>query len=138
MPGSWKSDILFNALLVARADGALRPIEVLMISTVRAELGADKRTLADAVMRSFDGTKPASGSLIQDEQSLRAMVEMALIDGEIAPCEHAVVTAFIDAARVPRLRVEAIVRESIERSRCRRDGIQREIDVRWLAAPSLG
>lgn len=136
MPGTWKSDILFNALLVARADGALRPIEVLMVSTVRAELGADKRTLADAVMRSFDGATPAGGSLIQDEQSLRAMVEMALIDGDFAPSEHAVVTAFIDAARVPRPRVEAIVRECIGRSPARREGIQREIDVRWLAAPA--
>ena len=115
MPGTWKSSYLLNLVLVAKANGEVRPIEVLFLSRCRSKVDGNHRTLADAIMRSYweDGCR--TGSLISDEATLRDMIIMAMADGERSAEEQAVVSRFIDAARIPPQRVEALLREAADR-----------------------
>ena len=115
MPGTWKSSYLLNLVLVAKANGEVKPIEVLFLSRCRSKVDGDHRTLADAIMRSYweDGCR--TGSLISDEATLRDMIIMAMADGERSAEEQAVVSRFIDAARIPPQRVEALLREAADR-----------------------
>lgn len=115
MPGTWKSSYLLNLVLVAKANGEVRPIEVLFLSRCRSKVDGNHRTLADAIMRSYWEEGCRTGSLISDEATLRDMIIMALADGERSAEEQAVVNRFIDAARIPPQRVEALLREAAER-----------------------
>ncbi len=115
MPGTWKSSYLLNLVLVAKADGEVRPIEVLFLSRCRSRVEGDHRTLADAVMRSYWEDETRTGSLISDEATLRDMIIMAMADGERTAGEQAVVYRFIDAARITPPRVDAILREASDR-----------------------
>jgi hypothetical protein len=115
MPGTWKSSYLLNLVLVAKANGEVRPIEVLFLSRCRSKVDGNHRTLADAIMRSYWEDGGRTGSLISDEATLRDMIIMAMADGERSAEEQAVVNRFIDAARIPPQRVEALLREAAER-----------------------
>ena len=115
MPNTWKSDYLLNLVLVARADGVMKPIEVLYLSHCKNKLGANHRTLADAVMRSYweDGAK--CGEVLSTESALKDMITMALADGDISENERKVVARYIDAHSIPSARVESLMREAVVR-----------------------
>ncbi len=126
MPGTWASDHLLNLVLVARADGEVRPIEVLYLSRCRTRLAGDRRTLADAVMRAYWEEEIRSGGPLADERLLRDMIAMALIDGRTSAAEQAVVVRFVDLARIPQQRVEAIIREALQSLPDEHAAIERE------------
>lgn len=130
MPGTWRSDYLLNLVLVARADGEVRPIEVLYLSRCRARVEGSPRTLADAIMRSYWEESARTGSLIADEGTLRDLVTMAMLDGVTDPAEQAVVERFVDAARIPSARVEAIMREAMQRFAAERAAVDAENELR--------
>ncbi len=132
MPGTWRSDHILNLVLVARADGELRPIEVLWLSSARAALDGSQRTLADAIIRSYGGQPIATGSLISDERCLRDMVLMAVIDGHTDEAEMRMVEAFIDCAKIPAERVSAIVREALQRAGRERELVINSIEAKYL------
>lgn len=115
MPGTWKSSYLLNLVLVAKANGEVKPIEVLFLSRCRTKVDGSHRTLADAVMRSYWEGETRTGSLISDETTLRDMIIMALADGQQTADEQAVVCRFIDVAKIPAQRVEALLREATDR-----------------------
>lgn len=115
MPGTWKSSYLLNLVLVAKANGEVKPIEVLFLSRCRSKVDGNHRTLADAIMRSYWEDETRTGSLISDEATLRDMIIMALADGEQSADEQAVVCRFIDAVKLPSQRVEALLREATDR-----------------------
>ena len=112
MPGTWKADYLLNLVLIARSDGEVRPIEALYLSRCRDQVSGDRLTLADAVLRSYTDAELRTVNPITDERILRDLVRMAVIDGRTDPAEQALAERFIDQARLPRLRVEAIIREA--------------------------
>jgi hypothetical protein len=115
MPGTWKSSYLLNLVLVAKANGEVKPIEVLFLSRCRSKVDGNHRTLADAIMRSYWEDETRTGSLISDEATLRDMIIMALADGEQTADEQAVLCRFIDATKIPSQRVEALLREATDR-----------------------
>ena len=130
MPGTWKSDYLLNLVLVARSDGELRPIEVLFLSTCRAKLDASNCTLADAVMRSYWEGAVSTGGIISNEQDLRDMITMSILDGCTDIAEQDMVFKFVDSVQVPNYRVEAIIRESFSQLHVVKAGIESDVNNR--------
>lgn len=130
MPGTWKSDYLLNLVLVARADGEAKPIEVLYLSRCRTRLEADHRTLADAVMRSYWEEAVTTGGIITDENALADLIRISLIDGATSDPEQAAILRFIDAAKIPRSRVEAVFREAAHSLAREAAEIARDNDLR--------
>ena len=115
MPGTWKSSYLLNLVLVAKANGDVKPIEVLYLSRCRTKVEGNHRTLADSIMRSYWENVTRTGSMISDEATLRDMLLMAMSDGDTSFEEQDVVNKFIDIAQISQQRVESIMREAINR-----------------------
>jgi hypothetical protein len=127
MPGSSKSDRLLNLVLVARADGDLKPIEVLFLSRKRSELSGQITTLADAVIRSLSEDFIVPYDLINKEHTLFDMIVMALIDGTTDPNEQDLVLNYIDATQLESHRVTSIIRNAITHAQQQRSDIIAEL-----------
>lgn len=132
MPGTWKSDLLLNVILMARVDGELVPMEILLLSRVRDQVGADQRTLADAVLRSYFDRATRIETMLGDEHSLRSMVIMALIDRDYRAQERELIEAFVELAVIPAERVRAIIAEAAAHVDLERDLIINSIDAKYL------
>jgi hypothetical protein len=127
MPGSSKSDRLLNLVLVARADGDLKPIEVLFLSRKRSELSGQITTLADAVIRSLSEDFIVPYDLINKEHTLFDMIVMALIDDTTDPNEQDLVLNYIDATQLESHRVTSIIRNAITHAQQQRSDIIAEL-----------
>ena len=115
MPKTWKSHVLLNLVLIAKADGELRPIEVLYLSRCKNRMDANHRTLADAIMRSYWEDVGSIGEVLGNEQALKDMINMAMVDGAINADEHGLITKYVDVAKISKDRVEIIMRDAIIR-----------------------
>ncbi len=135
MPGTWKSDHLLNLVLVARADGEVTPIEVLFLSRCRTRLGANHLTLADAVMRSYWEDAVKMGGIIADENVLRDMIRMAILDGRTDAAEQDLAMRFVDTSVIPAERVQALIRETFQGLDLEHAGIERDSDRRMGSGP---
>lgn len=127
MPGTSKSDHLLNLVLVARADGDMKPIEVLFLSRKRHELSGRITTLADAVIRSYGEDIKVPYELISKEQVLFDMIVMALIDGTTDTKEQDLVFAYIDATKLESQRISTIIRNAINFAQQQRSDIIAEL-----------
>ncbi len=130
MPNTWRSHILLNLVLVAKADGEIKPIEVLYLSRCKNKRDANHHTLADAIMRSYWEDVGSVGGLLGDEETLKDMINMAMIDGTTDPHEQGLIIRFIDAARIPATRVETLMREAMARMQDEVRAVSAENDVR--------
>lgn len=107
------SDHLLNLVLIARADGEMKPIEVLFLSRRRNAVTGSALTLSDAVIRSFSEQLSIPDTLIRSERVLHDMIVMSLIDGTTHEAEQQMVCEFIDACELPAHRVTSIIKSAL-------------------------
>jgi len=130
MPGTWKSSYLLNLVLVAKANGEVKPIEVLYLSRCRSKVDGNHQTLADSIMRSYWENETRTGALISDEVTLKDMVIMAMSDGEMTKDENDVVFRFVDVAHICAQRVEMLMREAVMRFNDEMKAVNHENEIR--------
>ena len=130
MPGTWKSSYLLNLVLVAKANGDVKPIEVLYLSRCRTKIDGNHHTLADSIMRSYWESVTETGSMISDEATLKDMLIMAMADGDTSSEEQELVCRFIDIAKISQQRVEAIMREAMNRYNDEMRGVNDDNEIR--------
>ena len=106
---------MLNLVLVAKADGEIKPIDVLYLSRCKNKIDASHRTLADAIMRSYWESVVPVGEIVGNEQCLKDMINMAMIDGDISCSVKQEITKYIDVAKIPKTRVEHLMREAMNR-----------------------
>ena len=130
MPGTWKSSYLLNLVLVAKANGDVKPIEVLYLSRCRTKVEGNQHTLADSIMRSYWENVTRTGSMISDEATLKDMLIMAMSDGDTSSEEQELVCKFIDITKITQQRVESIMREAMEIFNEEMKGVNEDNEVR--------
>jgi hypothetical protein len=119
-----------NLVLVSKSDGQIKPIEVLYLSRCKNKLDANHKTLADAIMRSYWEDVNPIGEMIGNEQTLKDMITMALMDGDIGNDERDIITKFIDVSKIPKNRIEILTNEAVARFNNELTEVNRENEVR--------
>lgn len=110
-----KVDILRAACCIAGCDGEITVSEQSVISRLAAGVGVGKASLdamVDRALRDTDFHKEQFRVLKADPQeSFAALLEVALVDGQVGPEESVVLKSFAEKLEVPEAVFEQVMTE---------------------------